>query len=361
VQALHQRDKAVAAESLAKVRLGQAELARTQAEESRAQAEKHSRVASAVTSFFTNDVLDLKPAPDGTPEPTVRQVLDAIPEKIDRYFKDEPAIEGVIRERVGLLYRRLGEIERSRAYLEDAVPLLEKGLSPDHKQTLAAVQRLGELNLDMGRFDKAVELFDKAYQGRLRAYGLGYHLTMSSLTRRGYARVCAGSVDEGFRDLNEALDHYRTKEGRDSRNAVVTSMNLCDAYLEVGRGGEASDIAREILDIILTKGGDVAGMEWGARMNLGVAHRMLGEPEVALREFDLVLEITGKIYPPNHCEFLIIRHERGRALAALGRHGEAREEMEAAYAIAEACFGAESMWCREIADSLARLPRGAGD
>src|SRR5690606_3785622 len=114
------------------------------------------------TQFFTHDVLDLRPLPGGAPEPTVRQLLDAVPDKIDKYFTSDPAVEGVIRERVGQLYRRLGEIERSRKYLEDAIPLLERGLGPDHKQTLAALHRLGELSVDMGRFATAAELFDKA-------------------------------------------------------------------------------------------------------------------------------------------------------------------------------------------------------
>jgi serine/threonine protein kinase/tetratricopeptide (TPR) repeat protein len=361
MQALDQRDKAIAAESLANDRLAEAEEARAEANDARAQAEKSNRIASAVTQFFTQDVLDLKPLPGGVPEPTVRQLLDAVPEKIDRYFTSDPAVEGIIRERVGQLYRRLGEIDRCRQYLEDAVPLLEKGLGADHKQTLSAVHRLGELNIDIGRFDRAAELFDRAYQGRLRAHGLEYHLTMGSLGRRGYARVCAGSSEAGFRDLTAALAHFQSRDGTDSRNVSVVSLNLSDAYLHAGRAEEARALAARVLDTILAKGGDIAGLEWGARMNLGIACRMLGRLDEAMAQFDKVLEVTQRIYPPTHPEFIEIRLEYGRALAALQRNEAARAELETAYALAERAFGPQGLACREVAASLAALAAQTGD
>jgi serine/threonine protein kinase len=368
VHARRQRDRAVASQLLANQRLvsaeaarAEAERARGQADEARTTAEKNSRIAGAVTQFFTQDVLDLTPTPAGTPEPTVRQLLDAIPAKIDQHFKSDPAVEGAIRERVGQLYRRLGEIERSRQYLEDAASLLEKGLGPDHTQTLSAVQRLGELNMDLERFETAAEMFDKAYQGRLRAHGAEYQYTMNSLSRRGSARVYAGEAETGLRDLNEALAHYRGKDGAESRSAVVVAMGLCDAYLHIGRVEEGRALASQILETILTRQGNLAGLEWGARLDLGRAWRMLGRLEEAMGELDRVAEITEGIYPPGHPEFIGIRRERGQALAALGRGAEAQRELETAYSVAESTFGASSPACREVGTALAELAERVGD
>jgi serine/threonine protein kinase len=361
LQARVQRDKAVAAESLATDRLAQAEKARDDADKARDRAERFNNIANAVTEFFTMDVLDVTPTPAGTPEPTVRQLLDAVPPKIDKYFKSEPAVEGIIRERVGQLYRRLGEIDRSSEYLNEAIPLLEKGLGPDNKQTLAATHRLGELHMDLFHFDKAAEFFDKAYQGRLRAFGTDYSLTMNSLARRGVARVSAGRQEDGFRDLQQALAHYQNKDGKDSRNAVVVGSDLCSAYVQAGRAKEAQALSRELLGSILTKQGAIAGLEWPVRLSLGNACRMLGELDESLTQLDTVLRITQEVYPPTHYEFIDIRLARGRTLTALRRHAEARTELEAAYTIATSVYPASSVPCRDIAGALVALAEQEGD
>jgi eukaryotic-like serine/threonine-protein kinase len=360
-QALEQRDKAIAAGALANARLADVEKARVEADEALARAEKNAKIARAVTQFFAHDVLDVKPVPGGAPEPTVRQLLDAVPAKIDRYFKSDPAVEGIIRERVGQLYRRLGEMDRCREYLEAAVPLLESGLGPDHKETLFAVQRLGELNMDFARFDRAAELFDRAYHGRTRAYGPEDSWTMSSLKRRGHARVMTGAVEEGLRDLTDVLTHHLDKEGEESRNATLTVLDMCDAYLHVGRVEEARTMSSRSLDIILDRQGPLAGLEWGARIRLGAACRTLGRYDEALAQVQKVIEITEQIYPPTHPEFIKIRLEHGRILAALGRNELARTELETAYSLAATVFGAGSAACHDAASSLESLERLAGN
>jgi serine/threonine protein kinase len=353
--------RALRAEALANDRLAQAEQARAEAVASKDQAERMVRIAEAVTEFFTHDLLDLRPRPAGAPPITVRELLDAVPARIDRYFKSEPAVEGIIRERVGQLYRRMGDVARSEEYLVAAIPLLEQGLGPDKKVSLSAVHRLGELRMDQRRFDEAAALFDKAYQGRLRAWGTEYPFTMGSLGRRGTARVYAGQHEEGLSDLLEARRFYEQKDGPESRNFAVATMTLADALVHTRQFEEARALSRSLLDTILARGGVLAGLEWPVRETLAEACLGLGQADAALAEADAALRIMEGVYPPGHLVFIEVRKVRGRTLAAMGRPQDALTELEACYGIGADTYGAKSAECREVVSLATPVAAATGD
>jgi len=351
---------AQAARDLAREHFDEAEAARRDALTAKAAAEGSHSIATAVTDFFTHDVLDVRTLPQGRPEPTLRQMLDEVPKKIEKHFKDEPAVEGAIRERVGQLYRTLGDMQESEAYLRDAIPLLEKGVGPDHRATLGAVQRLGEWKFDTESFEEAAALFDKAYQGRLRAFGVGYAFTANSLGRRGVARVAAGRHDDGLRDIREALQLQRDRAGPESRSAIHTTRDLVDSLLRAQRLEEARDTAQETLGII-PRNKDLLSWEWPFRELLGTALVRLGAHGEALAELDRAMAMALGELPPTHVELYSLRGNRGLALAGLKRYAEAREDLEAAFAIAEATYGPVARATRAAARDLLLLAQAEGN
>jgi tetratricopeptide (TPR) repeat protein len=351
---------AQSARDLAQKRFEEAEAARNDAEVARAAAERSHNIASAVTDFFTFDVLDVRTLPQGQSEPTLRQMLDEVPKKIEKHFQDEPAVEGAIRERVGQLYRTLGDMQRAESYLQGAIPLLERGLGPDNRATLGAVQRLGEWKFDMKAYEEAAALFDKAYQGRLRAFGVEYSFTVNSLSRRGAARVAAGRHDDGLQDIREALRLQRARVGPESRSAIHTTSDLVDALLRANRLEEARDVAREALGII-PKNKDLLPWEWPLRELLGTALVRLGAHQEALAELDLALAKALSELPPSHIELYGLRGNRGLALAGLKRYPEARAELEASYAIAEATYGPGAAATQDSARELLLLAQAEGN
>jgi serine/threonine protein kinase/tetratricopeptide (TPR) repeat protein len=360
--------RAVKAERLAIERFEQAEHARADAENARAEAvaakdkaERFNRIANAVTEFFTQDLLNLAPRPAGAPEVTVRELLDAVPQKIDKYFKSEPAVEGIIRERVGQLYRRLGELKRSTDYLVEAIPLLETGLGAENKATLSAVQRLGELRMDEAKYEEAAALFDKAYQGRLHAYGTDYSMTLNSLVRRGAARASAGRIEEGLADIRSALDVTEKKEGRDGRNFVVSTIDLMALLNQAGRWDESLKLGNELLDTIHRTQGPIAPLEWPVRQSMSTSLCLLGRGAEALAQADDVMRIVNSIYPPNHPVLVDARISRGQALAAVGQLDEAATELEASFEMANTIYGPGNADSRRAAESRAEVADKQGD
>jgi hypothetical protein len=87
----------------------------------------------------------------------------------------------------------------------------------------------------MNAFEEAALLFDKAYQGRRRAFGEQYQFTINSLSRRGVARVAAGQHEEGLHDIRQALQQQRARVGPESRSAMHSTMDLVHALLRADR------------------------------------------------------------------------------------------------------------------------------
>lgn len=353
VNARRSLERAVAAEQAAQASLAETESARDQAERSR-------KIASAVTDFFTLDILRLDPAPPGTPELTMREVLDRIPQRIDQHFRSDPAIEGAIRERAGQLYLNMGDARRASEFLEPAADLLEKGLGPDHRETLMARQRLGRLLLDLGRYERAGEVFNQVYQSRLNILGANHNFTLNSLVSRGMARVMAGDAENGLRDVEHGTSEARRLFGETSQPALIFSRELIDAYTFAGRPEAAEELARAQLALIATRP-DYAAASTDFRHGLGTALLAQNRFQESLAELDVAWGVLGTTLPGTHPKVVNVRIRRGAALAGLGRSDEAAAELSAAYHVLEPVYGASATRCRDIARRMRDISVQSGD
>jgi eukaryotic-like serine/threonine-protein kinase len=353
--------RAVRAERLALERFEQAEKARAESNTARERAEKLNQVANAVTEFFTQDLLNVQPTPAGAREITVRELLDATPQKINKYFKDDPAVEGIIRERVGQLYRRLGELQKSREYLRDAIPLLEKGLGAENKQTLSAIHRLGELHMDLSEYAQAETLFDRAYQGRLAAFGMEYAMTRNSLARRAAARTQTGRADEAIADVRSVADYEQKESGRESRNFVVAARHLANVLAITGRYDESLSLLNELLATVLESGGKLSQFDWAIRRDIAEVCLAANKPEEAFTHADKAHELVTAVYSPGHPMIIDVRMLRGIALGSIGRLPEAAAELETVYELAASVYGAGSEAQRKAAAARAEVAEKASD
>ena len=360
LHAQDQRDRALDAERLATQRLTEAETAREDAVKAREEAERFNRIATAVSDFFTLDVLNLKPTPAGEPELTVREVLDRIPEKIGQHFATEPSVEGVIRERVGQLYLNMGQPRRAAEFLERGAMLLDKGLGPDHRRSLMARHRLGELLLELRRFAEAEGVFDQVYAARLRVLGPDHNFTINSGMRRGVARVWGGRVEEGLRDIEHAVSEFTRLYGPRSRPALIGRRELVESLNAARRFGDAERAAREALADISTQA-DLAPGATDFRAELGKALSGLERYDEALRELDAALAAAAAQLPPDHPTQVDRRVYRAGALMEMGKSTEAGAEFEAIYPVLEHRYGAGDVRCRDVVRSGMDLAERTGD
>jgi serine/threonine protein kinase len=366
VEARRQRDRALDAEIVANQHLLEAEKAKTDAERARdeaiaakADAERSNRIASAVTEFFTHDVMDLRPQAPGTPEVTVRDVLERVPQKIKDNFSKDPAVEGSIRERVGQIYFNMGQPRRAAVFLEEGYKLLEKGLGPERRATLTAAQRLAQLWHEMEEHEKAAELFGKVHEARLKVLGPNDHFTWNSLIHRGRSLVQAGRVVEGLADVDRSIAEIRRITGEYHRYHLIAIRNQIECYNNAGRAMESEIIVRDALEAIAARSAELGVAEPSFHLLLAQSLLTQGRHDAALAELEPALARRVKEYPPEHSEVLDMRSTRGTLLLALRRPAEARAEFLVCYETYALNYGPDSPVARRharfLADTAAQL------
>lgn len=368
VEAKTQRDRAIDAEIAANKNLldvqkakGEVEKARDDAVKAKEEAERFSRIASAVTEFFTRDVLDLQPQAPGTPEVTVREVLERVPEKIKENFSKDPAVEGSIRERVGQIYLNMGQPRRAVEFLEQGYKLLEKGLGSERRSTLTAAQRLAQLWFALEENEKAAELFGKVYEARLKVLGPNDNFTWNSLIQRGNALVHGGKFKEGLADLDKGVNEMKRVAGEYHRYHLIAIRNQIECYTLAGRAVESEVMARDALDAISHRQEELGAAEPSFRLVLADSLLRQQRLESALVEVDAALAGRVKEYPPEHSEMLDIRSTRGQILQALGRFAEARDEYRRCYDLFALNYGADAPSATRHARRLWEVAKAMND
>src|SRR5690606_25496485 len=139
-----------------------------------------------------------------------------------------------------------------------------------------------------------------------------------------------------------------------SRSALHTTRDLVEALLRANRPEDARDEARAALGII-ARNNNLLSWEHPFRELLGTALLRLGAHAEALTELDAAMSEALAELPPTHVELYALYSSRGLALAGLKRYPEARRDLEAAFAIAEATYGPTAGPTLESARELLRL------
>ena len=100
----------------------------------------------------------------------------------------------------------LAELEAGRAYLEKALPLLEKNTDPDNEIYLAwCLNDLALISKELGDYARAGSLFERALAIREAAYGKDHPVVAISLNNLGMHWLARGDVEKAVGLLERAF------------------------------------------------------------------------------------------------------------------------------------------------------------
>ena len=153
IEALAERDHALEAER-------EAISGRNAAVESKKEADKQAAIARAVNDFLQTDLLaEASPAKNSRDKKvTVEDLLKRAAAKINGKFEKEPEVEAAIRLTVGVALNSLGLFSEAQPHLERSLEIRRRVLGPEHRDTIIAQYKLGELYIDQGRYLEAEEI-----------------------------------------------------------------------------------------------------------------------------------------------------------------------------------------------------------
>ena len=322
--------------------------------------------AEAVNQFLTKDVIgSADPAVMRGRELTVREALDNAAQRIGRKFTNTPLVEANVRSSVAGAYESLGRSDLALPHAQSAMATRRALLGDDHPDTLRAIMRVGQIELQLGHLPQAEALWREALDRARRARGEDDKLTLDAYSNvggllqeqgryadaepmhraaeRGHRRVLGDAHPETLTSINnlayllhlqrrfdeaeplyrEALAGRRKALGDDHPLTITSVGNLGVLLMARGQLAEAEPLYREALDARRRVLGDDHPDTLLALNNMAyllLEQKRGAEAEAAFRE---TLERRQRVHPPDHPMTLVSMHNLAGVLKENGNLAEA--------------------------------------
>ena len=217
-------------------------------------AERQAEKAEQVSSFL----VDLFEASDPNQSPrdtvTVRALLDRGRDRLKTL--DDPAVIGQMAHVLGQTQRRLGEYEKARSLLQQAVSERTRLYGTSHPETLASLNAFALLERDQGNYATADTLLERVVAGRRALRGDTDSTVVQSLMHLGFVQRRLGHTDEAETSLRRALTAHRTRTETPDILTAELLFNLAALLRSQSKYDEALPIQRRSLRLVdsLTQG-----------------------------------------------------------------------------------------------------------
>ena len=237
----------------------------------RLEADKSARMSELLASFLTG----ADPYATRDREPTVRNILDAGAERVQKELADQPELRAEMLNVIGRVYQRLGMLDTARPLLEEALAIGRRAGGVETVRLAQSLNELGILLRERGDPEGAVPLLEEALAMRRRLLGDKDKDVAVTLVELGRA-----NADRGLNDRAESL----------YRDALATRLEI---FGEVHREVSTSEAD---LALVLLRRGDLAAAEPLFRDAHAINLKVLGEdhPNTGASWNNLGLLLLGK-------------------------------------------------------------------
>ena len=300
----------------------------------RIEAEKSATISELLTSLLTG----ADPYASRDREPTVRNILEAGAERVQRELSDQPELKAEMLTVIGRVYQRLGLFERAAPLLEEAyaigrgvdsarmastmsefgvlirdrgdavaaTPILEEALAMRRrvlgdvdKDVAVSLVELGRAFEDRGQYDRAEPLLREALSIRQQIFGELHRETATSKSALALVLLQRGDLAGAEPLFREALETSRKVLPADHPNVGAGWNNLGLLLLDKGDYAAAEPMLREALAIRRKQFGDRHPSLWANELNLSVSLREQGKVDEAAA---ILIEGLGALRdsPGNH-------------------------------------------------------------
>ncbi len=198
---------------------------------------------------------------------------------------------------------------------------------------------LGTSQLNLGHFEKAIDLFSKARSTFAAELGPEHPETNRAVNNLGLAYQQAGKFDRAIPLLEEALAIQKTTLGADHPDTLGTMSNVAVADLHSGKLDRALVLLKEALPLMKAKLGPDHPVTLDTMNNLGLAYRQADQLDQALPILDEALEIQKVKLGPDHPDTLITMFNIAEVCRVSGKLDRALSLLEEAVPLQKARLG----------------------
>ncbi|HZI40759.1 MAG TPA: serine/threonine-protein kinase [Gemmatimonadaceae bacterium] len=257
-------------------------------------------------------------------------------------LRAQPALQAQMLDVVGRLEINLGEYDRARPVLEEALALRRKVDGAVHPDVATSLESLAWLEYDQGNYAEAAKLRGEVLTMRRRLFGDSDTKTTTALLELASAMHAQGD----FRNAQPLLDKWVAIVSRQRPETTDLRARQLKDLAAVYGVRENFDIAvrlsREAADINRTLYGERHANYANALVDLAwdVANTgKLAEADSLLR---YSVEVLREVYPAGHPDLLAAVRSLGSILDRQHRYAEAEAPLREAVALARRFDGPDS-------------------
>ncbi|KAN0069072.1 HET domain containing protein [Elaphomyces granulatus] len=226
---------------------------------------------------------------------------------------------------LGTLYRNQGKLDKAEKMYQRALQGKEKAWGPDHTSTLNTVNSLGILYADQGKLDEAEKMYQRALQGKEKALGPDHTSTLNTVNSLGILYADQGKLDEAEKMYQRALQGKEKALGPDHTSTLDTVNNLGILYKSQGKLDEAEKMYQRALQGTEKALGPDHTSTLGMVNNLGLLYADQGKLDEAEKMHQRALQGTEKALGPDHTSTLETVNNLGLLYADQGKLDEAEK------------------------------------
>jgi serine/threonine protein kinase/tetratricopeptide (TPR) repeat protein len=296
----------------------------------RDRANQEAEVARAVNEFLRNDLLaqasaNTQARPDTRPDPnlTVRTALDRAAGRVAGRFEKQPIIEASIRFTIGHTYVDLGLYPEAAEQFQRAVELRRNALGENHRETLMAMNDLGDAYSNQGKFMEAESLLTHVVDVGRRVVGEEDSLTANALNNLALVYSREGKPEQAEPLYIRSLELMRRVLGKEHLDTVTTLNNLGMLYVRQRRPAEAEPRLVEALSIWRRVLGEEHPYTMTVKNNLAMLYDNMGAYAKADPLHREVSEFNTRVLGAGHTNTILSLGNLANHYRLQGKYAEA--------------------------------------
>ena len=312
----------------------QARSLRVERDRAQLEAQNAAEVANFLVELFEQSDPDIAAGED----PTARDLLARGAERIETELADQPATQIRLMRTIAEIEFELGNFEQAHRLLDKALARALPLLGLGDPETGIIVLRLGELHGDEGNFGAADSMLAVAQSIYESLEPPDPGAVAEVYTQRAQIAKEVGNFDLADSLYVRSLVFERMVDPVDSGNLSLTLNNYGEMLRSQGRIDEAEAPLREALAIRRRIFGEESVRVASSLNNLALVLKRQGKLEEALEIFEQILVVDRKILGDDHRYVGMDINNLATTLQSLGRYEEALERHREALALRRRIF-----------------------
>ncbi len=270
---------------------------------------------------------------------TAREILDKGAESVERDLRNQPGVQATMLETIGKVYLNLGLYDDAEDLLQKAYTVGAGIYSPGDTRLTKIERSLGELYWAIGRYDEAEQMLVAVLRKDEASFGAVHERVAEDLNSLAGLYTRLDRLDDAETFARQNVNVRASLYGEDDADFAVGLSTLARILREKGRYPESMELARRALAILdRTLPPDhprIASTLNEISISLGEQDLFDEQEPYALR----MLEIDRKVYGPEHDQFANSLMNVGILYAQRGQFAEAEKFFLEALETTKAALG----------------------